>query len=394
MLGDHSSLRNEGAFRPFYRRLVDDVLEKIRDGVYADGQMLPSERELCLHYNVSRQTVRNALKLLSQQGWIASRAGKGSCVQNPPQKPGTSEKRLRGGTRQIGFICNVRTYLQDPGMMDTLMGLKSVFSREGYSVSLSVSKRDEAHQIYPLYPEWFRKGEMDGYICASVSPSLQRELAERGVPAISSGYIWENIDLPSVAVDFRSIYREAVAHLHAKGHERICNLVLSEDSKFTREVLAGYDEGRLALNKSTAEIAVERFEDTDYDFVSALRRTLKAKPAPTAIITQGVDHLDAAMRFFANEGIRVPEDLFLMAMQVRPNSCKHVDSLCYFDYEPMNMARRVAEKLLEIIKTRTTDPFHELHFGGRFVDPGQTVEPLRAATLAESVSAREAAPLK
>ncbi len=380
MLTDPSSSRNEGSFRPFYRRLVDDVLEKIQSGTYADGQMLPSERELCLHYNVSRQTVRNALKLLSQQGWVASRPGKGSCIQNPPQKPGTTGKRPRQGTRQIGFICNVKTYLQDPGMMDSLMGLKSVFSREGYSVSLSVSKRDEAHQIYPIYPDWFREGSMDGYICSSVSPALQRELAERGVPAISSGYIWEAIDLPSVAVDFRHIYREAVHHLHAKGHERICNLVLSEDSKFSREVLAGYDEGRLALNKSTAEISVERFEDTDYNFISALRRTLKAKPAPSAIITQGSDHLDAAMRFFANEGIRIPEDLFLVAVQLRPKFSRYADKVCYFDYEPMNMARRVAEKLLEIIKTGATQPNHELYSGGRFVDPGQTTEALRVSS--------------
>ncbi len=370
-------MRNsEGTFRPVYRHLVDDILEKIESGVYPNGSMLPSERELCLQYNVSRQTVRNALKLLSQQGWVSPRAGKGTRIQSPPVKPGQVLKVAPAKSRQIGYICNAKAYAGDACFLDHLLGFKSALSQEGYSVAFSVSRKDESKAIYPIYQDWLRNNAMEGYICASVHPSLQRELANLGVPAVSLGYVWENIDLPALALDFRRIYRNAVAYLHERGHERICNLVLNDDNKFSREVLAGYDEGRLALNKSTAEISVERSADTAYDIVAALRRVLKAKPQPSAIILSGDDHLNAIMRFFANEGIRIPDDLFIMAVQVNPGNCRYADELAYFSYSSMDMARRAAQKLVEILTVGDTHPRQELFYEGRFISPGELMPSL------------------
>lgn len=361
--------RNNGVFHPFYRQLVDAILEKIQSGIYADGQMLPSERLLCLQYNVSRQTIRNTLKLLAAQGWIISKPGKGTSVQSPPRPPGETKAREVRKTRQIGFIYNAHLSMSEKAMMDLLTGLKGKLSQHGYSISLSASKKDDVHQVVPIYPDWLHDGNMSGYICSSVHPALQRQLADSQVPVVSLGYIWEGAGMASLAVDFRRIYAAAVEYVLNKGHERICALVHKEETVFTREVLAGYEAGRLAHNKSATDVSVERFEDTAYDMVASLRRALKVRPRITAVILEGEDYLDEAMHFFANEGLEIPKDLYVIAIQARASTCKYIRQITYFEYHPFEMARRAAEKLLELIDTGKTEPRQELWFQGRFIEP-------------------------
>lgn len=58
-------------------------LEKgILDGDYQPGTLLPSENQLVEQYSVSRETIRKALNLLINAGYIQKKQGKGSIVLN------------------------------------------------------------------------------------------------------------------------------------------------------------------------------------------------------------------------------------------------------------------------------------------------------------------------
>ena len=47
-------------FVPIYARILDTLRQRIAEGVYRVGESLPTEAELVLEFNVSRQTVRAA----------------------------------------------------------------------------------------------------------------------------------------------------------------------------------------------------------------------------------------------------------------------------------------------------------------------------------------------
>lgn len=68
---------------PYYMQIKEEIEAEIAAGVYCVGDKLPSERELCLKYGVSRIPVRKALELLEAQGRIRSAQGKGSFVTAP-----------------------------------------------------------------------------------------------------------------------------------------------------------------------------------------------------------------------------------------------------------------------------------------------------------------------
>jgi DNA-binding FadR family transcriptional regulator len=63
--------------------LAAQILNDIRAGVYRDGDVFPSERELMDTFGVGRSTVREALATLSRLGFIAVRSGTRDRVQHP-----------------------------------------------------------------------------------------------------------------------------------------------------------------------------------------------------------------------------------------------------------------------------------------------------------------------
>ena len=71
---------------PRYRAVAAALTEEIRRGVYPPGGLLPTEIELGLRFAAGRHTVRDALRIVSEQGLIKRRAGLGSVVlaSEPP----------------------------------------------------------------------------------------------------------------------------------------------------------------------------------------------------------------------------------------------------------------------------------------------------------------------
>ena len=85
---------------PQYRKLYEKLRMLIEEGTYARGDLLPSENELCAAHHLTRPTVRKALDMLVNDGFIIRHQGKGSIVQGQPK--GIGILSLSGTTSAIG----------------------------------------------------------------------------------------------------------------------------------------------------------------------------------------------------------------------------------------------------------------------------------------------------
>lgn len=65
---------------PLYLQLMRELIKKINEGTYVEHNKLPSERELCNIYELSRITVRQAFQELEREGYIYKLHGKGTFV--------------------------------------------------------------------------------------------------------------------------------------------------------------------------------------------------------------------------------------------------------------------------------------------------------------------------
>jgi GntR family transcriptional regulator len=72
-----------------YQQIADQLRNQITSGVLAPEDRLPSEPDLVRQYDASRNTVRLALALLTNQGLVVTRQGLGTFVQ-APAKPFTA----------------------------------------------------------------------------------------------------------------------------------------------------------------------------------------------------------------------------------------------------------------------------------------------------------------
>ena len=88
---------------PMYRQIADDLRGKIDSGEIAHGAQLPTEIELMDAYSASRNTVRDAIKLLTTRGMVEPRPGQGTFVVekiNPFVTTLTGDPRVGPGGRR------------------------------------------------------------------------------------------------------------------------------------------------------------------------------------------------------------------------------------------------------------------------------------------------------
>jgi GntR family transcriptional regulator len=94
VLSDQAVIDFESAI-PFYYQIQLYIQEHINSEEWVSGQKLPSEKELCDHFNVSRTVVRQALGGLESDNLIETIKGKGSFV-NPKKHAWQLMQSLQG----------------------------------------------------------------------------------------------------------------------------------------------------------------------------------------------------------------------------------------------------------------------------------------------------------
>lgn len=96
-----------------YQEIQIDLKRKIQQGVFKVGDYLPSENELCAEHSITRTTVRKALDILINEGFIEKQHGKGSIVKERRHSLGLLN--VKGFSEAVGM--DVKTvFLQEPAV--------------------------------------------------------------------------------------------------------------------------------------------------------------------------------------------------------------------------------------------------------------------------------------
>ena len=73
---------SESISLPKYKQLVNSLVEQIQSGRSKYGQKIPSINQISFDYNLSRDTVEKAYKILKKDGVIQSVEGRGHFIAN------------------------------------------------------------------------------------------------------------------------------------------------------------------------------------------------------------------------------------------------------------------------------------------------------------------------
>ena len=116
---------------PKYLQLKEIIKHYFRNEHYEAGQKIPSENELINQFKVSRNTVRQALAELANEGFIYKRAGSGSFFSGKTQDAQTESSCL------IGVITPMVSYYIYPKIIE---GIDDIASKKRYNIVLGNSK--------------------------------------------------------------------------------------------------------------------------------------------------------------------------------------------------------------------------------------------------------------
>ncbi len=106
------SLAHEALSRPVrggnaFEETLARLLQLIRLGIVAPGEALAPERELAARFEVSRDTVREAIRSLADAGYLESRRGRygGTFVRDPlPTGPGPGPRADGGPSESVSSL--------------------------------------------------------------------------------------------------------------------------------------------------------------------------------------------------------------------------------------------------------------------------------------------------
>jgi GntR family transcriptional regulator len=117
----------KGARRPLYLEVADRLRANIADGTFRGA--LPSQDRLCELLEVSRPTIREAIRVLEQTGLLSSRQGAATVINYPPRVEAgfeelfsTSELLARGGLRPGTPFIDLRQTLATGGTFPVFAG--------------------------------------------------------------------------------------------------------------------------------------------------------------------------------------------------------------------------------------------------------------------------------
>ena len=144
-----------------YEAVAQAIKTDIENGVYTEGQAIPTEELLTAQYDVSRQTIRKALALLVEDDLIIKRQGSGSVVRPKRMNPRT------------GKIAVVATYISDYIFPSQLRAVDEVLSENKYTAVLSATRNRVCNERAIL--EEILKNPVDGILIEGTKSAMPKQ---------------------------------------------------------------------------------------------------------------------------------------------------------------------------------------------------------------------------
>ncbi len=99
---------------PIYEQLTENVKRLIIQGVLTPGEQLPSVRSLAQELTINPNTIQKAYRELEREGYVISRPGKGSFVNDMTDM--MNDERISTLTEEVERLIKELVFLDVPGI--------------------------------------------------------------------------------------------------------------------------------------------------------------------------------------------------------------------------------------------------------------------------------------
>lgn len=332
---------------PKYQTVADSLRSGIQAGKYQ--KTLPTEQALCAQFQVSRQTVRQALSLLEAEGLIERRQGSGSHIRR--QKESVSPSRRS--------IAVVTTYISDYIFPSILREIEAVCS-ENNSAPLLFATQNQFSNERRILQTLLEMEPLDGVLIEGTKTGLPnpniklcQKLLEKGIPLVFMHGNYALLpDMPFVMDDNEAGGKMLVEYLYHKGHRRIAGIFKYDDLQ-GRQRFAGYLNGLQEFDLVPEDSNIlwystdvkERFltkgvSDSRMDGILS---------ECSAIVCYNDEIASRVVSYLTDRGLSIPGDIAVVSFDNSPYSEMSTPRITSLSHGNDNVGRLAAEMLFRCL---------------------------------------------
>lgn len=246
-----------------YLEISETLKKEILEGKYRQDSKLPTEYELVSRFNVSRQTVRQAIGCLKNEGYLYQVQGSGTYVSKL-----TRQKKNDKSNLTVMVIC---TYISDYIFPSIIRGIENTLSSNGITINLvaTANRVDIERRILKKIVE---DNDVDGIIVEGTktgfpNPNIElyKKIEELGIPLIFLHCSYPELsDSVTVGMKEKNGGQYSIETLVSMGCERFGAIFKSDDRQGLLRY-AGFCDGLLNSNQNLDSAVVRWYTTEDFD---------------------------------------------------------------------------------------------------------------------------------
>lgn len=306
---------------------------------------------------VSAMTVS---RVINNSGYISreTRSRVEAAIAELAYVPNALGRQLR--SKRTKMLALVLSDIMNPFFTTIARGVEDAARAQGFSVmfcNTDESETEEAQYLLMLVER-----QVDGVLLVPASSSGRslRMLSSHQVPVVVLDRRIESRNVDSVRCDSEGGAHMLTEHLVRLGHRRIAVLTGRRSVSTSADRVAGYRRALLDAGLDQDDDLVRYGEYNQVDGYRMAREILAMDPRPTAIFAANNFIAFGVMRALREAGLRVPEDMSIVAFDDVPAAWVGDPFLTVVDQPAYEIGQRAAELMLSRLEGSTSGAGREV----------------------------------
>jgi len=370
--------QGESNARTKHARLREYLLAEIREGRLKPGELLPSEQTLAESLGVARNTVRQAIASLKQDGFIVGIRRKGAFVHESAQEKfqtrSTALYALIVPETQWGFyphfLKSFRIAAESAHHQVIVCDTGNQVDRQGNAILQLIDREIAGVAIVPT--------------TTPAGPSFQiRQLQKHNIPVVFCSRRVEGVRAPLIQIPFEQIGQVAAKTVLDAGHREIalCFPHLSEstygyESGFRKTILSQGLSESVHLQIFYGENASPDTAPNDEYLNEFLGRTVYNTSHPVTVIFSSFDSFTEVLYLkLTLAGYRIPDDISLIGFGGSLRNSALLNQLSAVSVDEIQMGKMALKYLNQMRRKEIPMESDDVVYASIKLHPGESLTP-------------------